>query len=551
MRAPALVALMLAAAALLGGARTARGASPWSDHQVVGVRLIGAPATRPGGDAGQDPPGELRLGLHVRLAPHWHVYWRHPGDAGLPPELVLAAETPLGPPRLLFPAPRRFHLRGGLVANGYEGEVVYPVRVPLPPGAPVPPRLTATVDYLACEEECIPFHDELELDLGAVGRAEAELLERWEARLPVAAARSPGVAAEATFRGSSEGGELVLEIAGGPAREVFVAPIERIVVGNPVWEAGGPASGVPARAIVPVQPESAGAMPATLLVEWVATGIPGAGAGEAVEGAAEVATAAAGAASASAGAGAERGDPGPLGSLLRGAALALTPGALALLLLAAASRGGGGPGRWLAPPVAALALATFLALTAVAGRAAGVSLPLGEPLALATLALPHLALALALWWGGAARIAEAPAWAAASGAALLALPFAPALAGGGPSVEDLAPLAAGFALPWILAAALAALGRGEGRGDGTAPAGSSAARSAIGVGLGFLPAASLAWVVYRLSPALPGARLATVQLAWLGAALAVWLARGARPAMRPVWWAAALACAGAAAWLAR
>ena len=31
--------------------------------------------------------GAWRLGLQFRLQPGWKIYWRSPGDAGLPPEL--------------------------------------------------------------------------------------------------------------------------------------------------------------------------------------------------------------------------------------------------------------------------------------------------------------------------------------------------------------------------------------------------------------------------------------------------------------------------------
>ena len=30
------------------------------------------------------PGTPFRIGLHVRLAPGWHTYWKNPGDAGAP-----------------------------------------------------------------------------------------------------------------------------------------------------------------------------------------------------------------------------------------------------------------------------------------------------------------------------------------------------------------------------------------------------------------------------------------------------------------------------------
>ena len=233
----------------------------------------------------------------------------------------------------------------------------------------------------------------------------------------------------------------------------------------------------------------------------------------------------------------------------RGAALALTPGALALLLLAPAGLATRGRARWAPAAVAAPALAALLALAGLAGRAGGVALPLAEPLTLATLALPQLALALALWWSEDRGIAGRARWAPGAAAALVALPFVPALAGGGGWLAParLVPLVAGFALPWLLAALLA-----RGAGPAAAPSRQPHPLAARGPLLGFLPAAALAWIAYRLAPALPSARLATVQLAWLGVALAAFLARASRRrAARIAWWAAAGVCAATSVWLAR
>lgn len=558
-------------AAWLAAAHPAEGASPWSEHEVVAARLVAAPlgpatpdaaAQGAGGQRGGAAARELRLGLHLRLAPGWHVYWRHPGDAGLPPEVVLSADTPLGSPRLLFPAPERYELRGGLVANGYDGAVVYPLRVELPAGAAPPARLTASVDYLACEDECIPFHDDLAIDVGTTTREEATLLEQWEARVPLPVAARPGLVASAAWRGSATGGELVIGLAGASARDVFVAPVEGVVVGNPRREEGAPGSGAPTRVVVPLEPQTAGAMPENLRVAWVATGIAGAGAGEAVEGTLEVATAgptppsdASGAATADPAGEEERGaaggdSTGPLERVARGAALALTPGALAALLLAASAAGAGAGRRLLAPAAAGLALAALLAGLELTGRSAGISLPLAEPRALAALALPQLALTLALWWSGSVGLGRrAPAWGWALAAALLTLPFAPALWGASPglSAAALVPLAAGFAASWLVALGVAAAARARAPGEGA----SRRAAPWLAPALGFLPAASLAWICYRLAPALPSARLAALQVAWLAAGLAAWLARGARPTARAVWWAAALASAAASLWLAR
>ena len=57
---------------------------------------------------------DLPLGLKVRLTEGWKIYWRSPGDAGLPPELSLADENTnsLRKLEMDFPIPSRFSCLG-------------------------------------------------------------------------------------------------------------------------------------------------------------------------------------------------------------------------------------------------------------------------------------------------------------------------------------------------------------------------------------------------------------------------------------------------------
>jgi len=73
---------------------------------------------------------EIPLGLKVRLSEGWKIYWRSPGDAGLPTEVGFAPGTEL-PGQTLemdFPIPSRFSLFG-LDTYGYGDEVIYPLRL--------------------------------------------------------------------------------------------------------------------------------------------------------------------------------------------------------------------------------------------------------------------------------------------------------------------------------------------------------------------------------------------------------------------------------------
>ena len=82
------VAALALASLMPGVARAENGASDWFVTDQGQVRLVAAAP-----DAGAAAHREL--GLEFRLAPHWKIYWRSPGDAGYPPRLDWAGSTNL------------------------------------------------------------------------------------------------------------------------------------------------------------------------------------------------------------------------------------------------------------------------------------------------------------------------------------------------------------------------------------------------------------------------------------------------------------------------
>ena len=51
-------------------------------------------------------PGQvLHAGLRIRLDPGWHVYWKNPGDSGMPPTLAWTLPEGYSAGEMQFPAP--------------------------------------------------------------------------------------------------------------------------------------------------------------------------------------------------------------------------------------------------------------------------------------------------------------------------------------------------------------------------------------------------------------------------------------------------------------
>ena len=143
-----LAAILWLAGASAAIAATDPGASAWYETDQGKVRLIAASTAVGDGAA-------VQLGLEFRLAPGWKVYWRSPGDAGLPPTLDWAGSANLAGAEISWPAPRRFSAYG-LETIGYEDAVVLPIAAHLAePGKTL--SLRAAIQYLTCKEICIPY----------------------------------------------------------------------------------------------------------------------------------------------------------------------------------------------------------------------------------------------------------------------------------------------------------------------------------------------------------------------------------------------------------
>ncbi len=128
----------------------------------------------------------IPMALHIVLQPGWKTYWRAPGDAGYPPQVEVAPESSnVADAKLLWPVPHRFELFG-LQTFGYGEQVAFPLMVtPKEPGAPV--VLKAKINYLVCEQICVPQEGELALDLprGAASPSSlAPLVNRFTSLVP-------------------------------------------------------------------------------------------------------------------------------------------------------------------------------------------------------------------------------------------------------------------------------------------------------------------------------------------------------------------------------
>ncbi|MBA3479211.1 MAG: thioredoxin family protein [Lautropia sp.] len=142
---------------------------PGKPAAKAGAQRVGTVEVELVADVARAAPGEpFRLALRLEHDPHWHTYWRNPGDSGLPTRFDPAGPAGASYGEIVWPAPRRLAI-GPLANYGYEGEVLLARQVSLAGDASAA-RFEVHAQWLVCKDVCIPGEARLALDL-PVGRS--------------------------------------------------------------------------------------------------------------------------------------------------------------------------------------------------------------------------------------------------------------------------------------------------------------------------------------------------------------------------------------------
>ena len=175
-------------------------AGPASATQdLVKARLLSeTSAVKPGGTAW--------MAVELAMKPGWHTYWRNPGDAGQPTDILWTLPLGYEAGGIAWPVPRPFSVEF-ITSYGYEDSVTLLVPVTAPatakPGETA--TVTADVNWLACEKICIPGEAKLSIDLPVAAEAPASpdakpVFAQARALMPAAnSTAATGVATEDTI----------------------------------------------------------------------------------------------------------------------------------------------------------------------------------------------------------------------------------------------------------------------------------------------------------------------------------------------------------------
>jgi thiol:disulfide interchange protein DsbD len=118
----------------------------------------------------------VTLALRFNPVPGWHIYWRNPGDSGLPPSVTwkLPPGWTAGP--LQFPFPEKI-LLPPLVSYGYEQETLLLTTFTIPDYEKIPSSfpIEADIEWLVCKETCLPGKAQLNLTLSTQPKPNIDL----------------------------------------------------------------------------------------------------------------------------------------------------------------------------------------------------------------------------------------------------------------------------------------------------------------------------------------------------------------------------------------
>lgn len=132
------------------------------------------------------------VAINLSMDDHWHVYWKNPGDSGMPVSVEWKLPEGFKADAPEWSYPQRID-NEGFVGFGYEKAVTFLVRITPPQSLSKADKypLKATIKYLVCSDSaCLPGENTVDLTLSSnveqptVNAAQAEMFAKARDLLP-------------------------------------------------------------------------------------------------------------------------------------------------------------------------------------------------------------------------------------------------------------------------------------------------------------------------------------------------------------------------------
>ena len=104
----------------------------------------------------------LLAGVKVKLDKNWKIYWKNPGEAGLPPKIIFDEVQNISNVDLLFPEPKNFKFFN-IDTFGYEKEIIFPLKIYVKNSEKI---IFGDLKFYAqiCNKICIPIEKDFKIN---------------------------------------------------------------------------------------------------------------------------------------------------------------------------------------------------------------------------------------------------------------------------------------------------------------------------------------------------------------------------------------------------
>lgn len=103
--------------------------------------------------------GNNKIGVLIAIKKDWHIYWKNPGDAGLPTEIIWKIPENIQISKPKMPTPKKFSF-SDMASYGFDNETMFIYDLFIPKDyAKNDLNLEIDLNGLICKEKCLPVNE--------------------------------------------------------------------------------------------------------------------------------------------------------------------------------------------------------------------------------------------------------------------------------------------------------------------------------------------------------------------------------------------------------
>ena len=159
------------------------------------------------------PGDSFWIGIRMDIRDGWYVYYRNPGDSGLPMTVNWTHDGDYNISDIHWPYPKWKDVSGGLTSYAYEDSILYMMEAVAPedlePGDDI--TISVETDYLICEDVCIPEYADLEMKIPV--SENSTFNEEWGPYFSQTRQRLPATLDYWTATATAEGDSATLKLS--------------------------------------------------------------------------------------------------------------------------------------------------------------------------------------------------------------------------------------------------------------------------------------------------------------------------------------------------